>query len=303
MQKDYLYQKIDHGKIRCLACNHYCLILEGRTGVCGVRQNQNDNLKLLVKNQVVALHIDPIEKKPLYHFLPGSSIMSFGTYGCNLRCDFCQNFDISQGMKNQMPPRSISNDLRTQQVKEWGKKITPVEIVELTLKNNLQSIAYTYNEPTVFIEFALETMKLAHDNGLKNVWVSNGFMSKEALNLILPYLDAINVDLKSYSDDFYRRICGGRLQPVLDNITAISNTNVHLELTTLLIPGLNDSDEELSTLSEFISSLNPYVPWHLSRFFPTYKMLDCPETPLATLEKARVIGQRAGLKHIYLGNI
>ncbi len=297
MSKDDLFQKLNGESIRCLACNHYCRISQGKTGICGVRQNRMGELRLLVDNKVASLNIDPIEKKPLYHFLPGTKIMSFGTYGCNFRCSFCQNFDISQSVKDA----EKQND--QDKIIDYGQKITSEEIVDLTLKNKLPSIAYTYNEPTVFCEFALRTMKLARKAHLKNVWVSNGFMSKETLRLILPYLDAVNLDLKSFSDRFYLKICGGRLKPVLNNIESLFEAGVHLELTTLLIPGLNDSETELKQMADFIKSLSPKIPWHLSRFFPSYQMLDRLPTALSSLKKTEEIGKKAGLKYIYLGNI
>src|SRR3989339_415059 len=279
------------GKVRCQACAHQCLISPGQTGICGVRQNQAGELILLVYGRPVALHIDPIEKKPLAHFLPGTQILSLGTFGCNFRCSFCQNWEISQ--RKQELEKEVAG------LSEW----TPEKIVALAKAKNLPAIAYTYNEPTIFIEYAHDIMVLAQEAGLKNVFVTNGYATRRAWDYVRPYLDAANIDLKSFRDDFYIQFCGAHLAPVLDSITYLHQQGVWLEITTMLIPGQNDSDQELEAMANFLVSLNPGIPWHLSRFFPRYKMEEGKETPLATLQRAEAIGRRSGLKHIHLGNI
>lgn len=284
-----LFKQLSSEKVRCLACAHHCVIAEGRTGICGVRKNVKGELDLLVYGKPVAIHVDPIEKKPLYHFLPGTEILSFGTFGCNFRCSFCQNADMSQ---NRM--QIADNRMQT---------IQPQEIVEMALKYKTPSIAYTYNEPTIFVEYAHDIMMLAREAGLKNVFVSNGYESMETWEYIGPYLDAINIDLKSFSDDFYKKQCGARLQPVLDSIKECHRRKIWQEITTLLIPEENDSDKELTQIAEFIASVDKEIPWHISRFHPDYKMLDKDETSLQSLERARKIGLKAGLRFVYLGNV
>ncbi|PIX30074.1 AmmeMemoRadiSam system radical SAM enzyme [Candidatus Berkelbacteria bacterium CG_4_8_14_3_um_filter_42_13] len=286
-----LYKKLKDKSVRCLACAHYCQIAPDGFGICGTRQNQNGKLVSRVYGHVAAIHVDPIEKKPLYHFMPGSEILSIGTLGCNFRCPWCQNWDISQATKQRNKP------------KNWGQKISPEEIVELAKKYKTPAVAYTYNEPAIFIEFAHDTAKLAHRIGLKNIFVTNGFLSKESFEYIKPYLDAANVDLKSMDDKFYQKFCGARLQPVLDTIRRFHDAKIHIEITTLIIPGVNDSDANLKKIAKFISGIDKKIPWHISRFYPAYKMADTPPTPLKFLDRAAAIGQQAGLEHIYIGNI
>lgn len=286
-----LFKKMDKKKVKCLACAHYCQIAPGSFGICGTRQNQNGELKSLVYGKMAAIHIDPIEKKPLFHFLPGTEILSFGTLGCNFRCDWCQNWDISQNSKQKDKPAF------------WGEDSSPKEIVGQAIKSKTPSIAYTYNEPVIFIEFAHDTAKLAKKNGLKNVFVTNGYLSKESFEYIKPYLDAANVDLKSMDNKFYQKYCGAKLQPVLDTIRRLYKAKIHIEITTLIISGINDSDTNLKKIAKFIASLDKNIPWHLSRFFPAYKMNDIESTPLATLKQAKKIGRDAGLKYVYIGNV
>ncbi|MDZ7611913.1 MAG: AmmeMemoRadiSam system radical SAM enzyme [Candidatus Moranbacteria bacterium] len=293
------YKKIGKDKIQCIACNHYCAIKEGRVGTCGVRQNLGGELKLLVYGKAAAVNVDPIEKKPLYHFLPGSKSFSFGTVGCNFRCDNCQNFDISQisGFKGQ---------LEKYKNMRLGYDFPPEEIVKKAVENHCRSIAYTYNEPTIFLEYALDTMKLAREKDLKNVWVSNGFMSPEVLEQILPWLDAVNVDLKSFEDEFYRKHCGAGLDPVLENLKKIAESKTWLEVTTLLIPGLSDDRENLQKIAGFIKNeLGEEVPWHISAFSGaiSWKLRDYPETSAEKMKEAYQIGFEAGLKYVYAGNI
>lgn len=277
--------------VQCRACSHACAIAPGKTGICGVRKNVAGQLELLVYGKPVALAIDPMEKKPLFHFLPGERVLSFGTLGCNFGCSFCQNWDISQASKS-------SNAAEVE-----GEDVSPQKIVDYALKQGIPAIAYTYNEPTVFIEYALEIMKLAKAKGIKNVWVSNGFFSAEALAAIAPYLDAINIDLKAFSEKFYQDVCKARLQPVLDNIRKCRELGIWVEVTTLLIPDKNDSVAELKQAAQFISSISPDMPWHISAFHPDYKMTDVQSTPLKSLLRACEIGKAAGLRYVYVGNV
>ncbi len=286
MKECDLYKK-EGDKLRCLACAHKCLISKGKTGICGVRKNIKGKLYLLVYGKVVAKNIDPIEKKPLYNFLPGTYAYSIGTVGCNFRCMWCQNSDISQAPK---------------QGKIFGENITPKQIVEQALKTKCQSIAYTYNEPSIWIEFVKYTAKLAKKKRLKNILVSNGYLTKESFEYISDLIDAINIDLKSFSDETYKKYCGGRLKSVLETIKRFSKKGIHIELTTLIIPRLNDSTKELEQIAKFIASVNKNIPWHISRFFPMYKMLNKKITPISTLKRAEKIGKKY-LKYVYVGNI
>jgi pyruvate formate lyase activating enzyme len=280
----------ENGMIQCLACSQYCKIPKGKRGICAVRENQDGKLMLLVYGKAAAYHVDPVEKKPLFHFMPGTDIFSLGTVGCNFRCSFCQNWDISQASK---PPEN----------RIFGDDLSPEYIVDYCLKHNYPSIAYTYNEPSIFFEYAYDTARLAHEKGLKNVYVSNGYLSREAVTKFKPYLDAINIDLKAFTDRFYTKICGARLQPVLDGIKLTHELGIHLEVTTLVIPGENDSTKELRQAAEFLAGIDPDIPWHISRFFPAYLMNDKEPTPLKTLLKAYEIGKKAGLNYVYVGNI
>jgi len=278
-------------KVRCNLCNWRCLIDQGKTGRCAVRKNIDGLLYSLNYTHVCAANVDPIEKKPLFHFQPGSRSFSVACVGCNFQCVFCQNWQISQ--------TAFEGD------QIGSNTITPEQIVRAAVNSGCKSIAYTYTEPTVFMELCDDCGKLAKEKGLANVFVSNGFMTHEAIDLASQWLDSINVDLKSFSDDFYKRLCKARLGPVLDTITYIGkHTNIWLEITTLLVPGENDSDDELKKLTDFIvSNLGPDVPWHISRFHPNYKYLDSAPTPLASLERAQAIGEAAGLHYVYLGNV
>ena len=289
MHEALLYSKIDNDSIRCDLCAHRCLIPEGRRGLCGVRENRKGTLYSLVYGKAIATHVDPIEKKPLFNFLPGSLAFSVATAGCNMTCLHCQNADISQA------PRETGRIM--------GEQITPEELVEAALQGGCRSIAYTYTEPTIFFEYALDTARLARGQGVKNIFVTNGYMTEEALEMINPVLDAANVDLKSFNDDFYRKICGARLQPVLETIKRMHEQGIWLEVTTLIIPGHNDSDEELEAIGRFLSGISPDIPWHVSAFYPTYLLTSAPPTPAATLRRARKIGQAAGLRYVYTGNI
>ncbi len=284
-----LYEKLDGDNVRCHLCGHRCKIASAKRGICGVRENRDGILYTLVYGMVIAENVDPIEKKPLFHVCPGSRSFSIATVGCNFSCTFCQNNDISQ------MPRETG--------KVMGRKTTPEEIVEKAVTTKSKTIAYTYTEPTIFFEFAYDTGRIAHEKEIKNVFVTNGFMTEEAILKISPYLDAANVDLKSFSDDFYKKRCGGRLQPVLDSLKKMKELGIWVEVTTLIIPTLNDSDEELRQIAEFILSLGAETPWHISRFHPQYKMVDLPPTPVETIHRVAEIGKEVGLRYVYSGNV
>ncbi len=293
MKESYLYRKMKGGKVQCLSCAHYCLLEQGKRGKCGVRENKEGNLYALNYARSVALNIDPVEKKPLFHFLPGTSTLSLAAAGCNLRCDNCQNWHISQGPK-------------TNKGSIGGRKITPSEVVEMALEREVPSLSYTYTEPTIFLEYALDTMKLAHKQGLKNIWVTNGFLSKESFDLVAPFLDAANVDLKSFDNDFYVQHCGARLEPVLETLKRIKTADIWLEVTTLVIPTLTDDPQMLSQIASFIDQeLGSETPWHISRFSGSisWKLENLPDTSVQTLKKAHEVGKSQGLKYVYVGNL
>jgi pyruvate formate lyase activating enzyme len=289
VKEAYLYEKKQAGKVGCFLCNHHCIIADGKRGVCCVRENKKGTLYSLVYEKLISAHVDPIEKKPFFHFLPGSRAFSIATAGCNFRCLHCQNHEISQ-----LPQDGKSIP---------GEKISAEEIVSLALKNNCASISYTYTEPTIFFEYAYDTAKLAQKKGLKNNFVTNGYMTAEALDMIAPYLDAANVDLKSFSEEFYKKICGARLKPVLENIAKMHELGIWVEVTTLIIPTLNDAKSELRKIAHFIRSVSPGIPWHVSAFYPTYQMMDKPRTSPEIIRQARAIGLEEGLRYVYTGNI
>ncbi|MDD5109679.1 MAG: AmmeMemoRadiSam system radical SAM enzyme [Patescibacteria group bacterium] len=294
-----LYRKLDDNFVQCQTCRHACKIRDGSVGVCGVRQNIGGRLQLLVYGKVAAMHVDPIEKKPLFHFLPGSSTFSFGTLGCNFRCDNCHNAELSQ-MSN------AKGRVKDYAKLSWGESVSPAEIVASAQATQCQSIAYTYNEPTVFFEYALDTMQLARKAGLKNVWVSNGYMSSQTLDAIIPYLDAVNVDIKSGDESFYQKSCGGKLQAILENCQHLVREKIWLEITTLVIPTLSDGAETLAKVAAFIAKeLGDFVPWHVSAFSGaiSWKLQDLPDTPVKTIQRAYRIGQDAGLEYVYAGNV
>jgi len=287
----YLYEKLEDNKVRCNLCNHRCPIKDGKRGICAVRENQGGILKTLVYGRLIAQHVDPIEKKPLYHVLPSSLSYSIATVGCNFKCRFCQNADIAQ------LPADRKGMIR-------GDSYTPQDVVKAAQRENCQSISYTYTEPTVFFEFAYDTAKIAHEKGLLNIFVTNGYMTSEALHMIQPYLDAANVDLKAFSDEFYKEQCGAKRKHVMETLTLMKSLGIFVEVTTLLIPGLNDDPGELRELAAFIAeSLGPDTPWHISRFHPTYKLTDRPSTPAESIHRARKIGLEAGLRYVYSGNL
>ncbi|MFT5701170.1 MAG: pyruvate formate lyase activating enzyme [Desulforhopalus sp.] len=290
MKEAMFYKAGKKNEIICELCNHHCHIKEWKRGICGVRENCGGVLYTLVYGQMIAENIDPIEKKPLFNFLPGSKAYSIATVGCNFHCLHCQNYDISQY------PHLNNGEIA-------GKERTAVAVVDDAERSGCASICYTYVEPTIFYEFAYDCSVLAHKRGLKNVFVSNGYMTPEVTRNLAPCLDAINVDIKAFTDDFYKKVCKARLQPVLDNVKLMHELGVWVEVTTLLIPGLNDSPEELREIARFVKSVSPTMPWHVTAFYPTYKMLDREPTPLATLRKAREIGLKEGLQYVYEGNI
>ncbi len=281
-------KKLNDNVVECRVCNHFCKIPEGGVGFCSVRRNKKGDLKLAIYGKAIAVHIDPIEKKPFFHFYPQERVFSFGTIACNFRCKFCQNWDISQyKMRNSNP---------------IGQDWSPEKIIKFCKENNIQIIAYTYNEPSIFFEYAYDTCKLAHKAGIKNVIVSNGYMSEEVLEKWEPYLDGANIDLKGFTEEFYQEFCGGSLEPVKKNIKLLAKSKVWLEITTLLITETNDSEKEIKNIAEFIASIDKNIPWHISRYFPNY-FYNAPPTPLKTLEKAYQIGKKAGLNYVYLGNV
>jgi len=290
MREAMLYEKLGDGRVRCNLCAHRCVIAPGRRGICGVRENRDGTLYSLVYGKAISLAVDPIEKKPLFHFLPGSRAYSVATVGCNFHCLNCQNYAISQY------PREHSGRI-------IGEDVSPSEIVADAIAHGCQTIAYTYTEPTVFFEYAYDTARLAHEKGLKNVFVSNGYMTEEAAEVIIPYLDGINIDLKGISDKFYHEVAGGNLRPVLDSIARFYRAGVWVEVTTLVIPGMNDSPEELRWTAEAIYGISPGIPWHISRFYPAYRLRELPPTPVETLQTAKRIGEEVGLRYIYLGNV
>lgn len=291
MREALLYDRLADGRTACRLCRHRCVIAEGARGLCGVRENRGGLLYTLVYGRLVAGRADPVEKKPLYHFLPGSLSYSVATVGCNFRCRFCQNADIAQ----------LPADRQGAIV---GEPVAPEAVVRAAEATGSASIAYTYTEPTVFFEFALDTARLARGRGLRNVFVTNGYMSAEAVATVAPVLDAANVDLKAFSPRFYKEVCGARLKGVLKTLKRLKEHGVFLEVTTLLVPGLNDGRAELEALAAFlVSDLGPATPWHISRFHPTYRMTDRPPTPVKSLHEAREIGRAAGLKYVYTGNV
>ena len=290
MKEAMFYEALPENKVQCGLCNHRCKIRDSKRGICGVRENQEGRLYSLVYGKIIAEHIDPIEKKPLFNFLPGSQAFSIGTAGCNFQCKHCQNFDISQ-----YPRENRGNII--------GQERTPEQIVSAAKSADCDTIAYTYTEPTIFFEFAYDTAVIAQKEGIRNVFVSNGYMSNKAAHEIAPYLDAINIDIKAFTNKFYKEICGALLKPVLETVQVMKKLGVWVEVTTLIIPGLNDGEQELRDIAGFIKSVGPDIPWHVTQFYPTYKLQDLPRTPVATLRRAREIGMEEGLRYVYEGNV
>lgn len=286
-----IYKKQSGGKVECGVCHHRCSLKDGAVGICKVRKNINGSLISLVYEKIIAKSVDPIEKKPFFHVAPGSLSYSIATVGCNFSCKFCQNSNIAQ-----MP--ADNNGLI------MGDNTSPASIVKDAVNRQCKTIAYTYTEPAVFFEYVLETAKLTKKEGLRNVIVSNGYMTSEAVDMMSPYIDAANIDLKSFSDDFYKNYCGSRLEPVKNTLRKMQAAGIFLEVTTLLIPGLNDDPEEIDSMAAFIANeIGVETPWHISRFHPSYRLTNIRSTPVDRLLKAREIGFRNGLKHVYTGNI
>ena len=289
LKRSFFFKEEKEKKVKCTLCNHFCIISENKFGVCGVRKNIGGELFSLVYGKLIALHIDPIEKKPLFHFLPSSKSLSIATVGCNFRCDFCQNYEISQ-----YPHLFKKID---------GEEVSPEEVVSLAISRGCKSISYTYTEPTIFFDFAYDTAKLAKEQGLFNVFVSNGYMSDLAIDKMVGVIDGVNVDLKSFREDFYRKYCKASLEPVKENIRKLFERGIWVEVTTLLIPGLNDIREEVEEIANFISKISKDIPWHISAFHPAYKMLDIPPTGVDVLDMAYEIGREKGLRYVYCGNV
>ncbi|SPF37147.1 conserved hypothetical protein [Syntrophobacter sp. SbD1] len=287
MKEAMLYTPLDENRVHCYLCSQHCRIDPGGIGKCGVRQNREGRLWSLVYGKVIAQHVDPVEKKPLFHFFPGTTSYSIATAGCNFKCLFCQNADISQSPG----------------IYGYGVSISAEQIADRAQEHGCASISYTYTEPTIFMEYALDVAALAKERGLANVFVTNGYMSREALDAIAPFLGAANVDLKSFNDEFYQKQCGARLKPVLISLEGMKKRGIWLEVTTLIIPGLNDSDDELKQIAQYLVGLGAEIPWHVSRFHPAYRMGDIGPTPVETIRRARKIGLEAGIHYVYTGNI
>lgn len=290
MHEALFWEKEAAGKVRCGLCRFRCHIGDGKRGICGVRENRDGTLYTLVYGKSVADNVDPVEKKPLFHYRPGSLSYSVATVGCNFRCLHCQNHPISQWPHEQS---GIA-----------GEKLEPAEIVRRAQAAGCRSIAYTYTEPTIYFEYAFETAKLAKAAGLGNIFVSNGYITPEALATIAPYLDAANIDLKGFTEEFYREVTGASLAGVLDTLRDYRRHNIWLEVTTLLIPGRNDDNEQLKGIAAFIAEeLGVQTPWHVTAFYPTYRLLDAPPTPAGSLHRAQKLGYAAGLQYVYSGNL
>ncbi len=286
MKECAYYKKLKENKVQCQLCPRYCVINEGKRGNCCIRENKDGKLYLVVYGKPCAVHIDPIEKKPLYYFLPGSYSYSIGTAGCNLHCLFCQNWEISQIKPEELP----SVDL------------PPKKAVKEAIKNNCESISYTYTEPLISYEYVLDICKEAHKRSIRNVIVSNGYINEEPLKELIKYLDAANIDLKSFDANFYRELTGASLEPVLKTLKILAKSNVHLEITTLIIPGYNDDIERIEEMCKWIKDELGDIPLHLSRVFPYYRMKDISVTPLGTLQKAKKIAEKY-LTRVNLGNV
>ena len=281
------YKEEKNKKLTCLLCNHYCSLKENQVGICKVNKHTNNKIECLVYGYPNAIHVDPVEKKPLYHFMKGTKTFSIGTVGCNFKCSFCQNWTLSQS-------ENINKQIY----------YSPEDIVKLTIQNNCKSISYTYNEPTIFFPYIKDIATLAHKNGLKNIMVTNGFESKEISQQMVGLIDAVNVDLKSFNSEYYKKKLGGKLDSILENLKFYLKNNIHIEITTLVVPSQNDTDEELKQIASFIANeLRVDIPWHISAFRPEYKELELPNTPIQTLLHTQQIGQSYGLTNVHIGNL
>ena len=288
MKEARYYTPLADKKVKCDLCPHNCVLKDGQTGICRTRRNENGKLYTLAYANPCAINLDPVEKKPLFHFLPGHTTLSIATAGCNLRCLHCQNATISQ-----VSPEEVVN-----------MPYDPIDVVKVAKKNNILSISYTYTEPIVFYEYVLDTAKLARKNGLKNIIVSAGYINPEPLQELSQYIDAANIDLKSFDDNHYRKVNSARLEPVLQTLKILKQNNVWLEITNLIIPGYNDSDENFEKMTQWLAQ-NGFAdtPLHFSRFYPTYKLNDAPPTPVETIERAVEIARKNGILYVYGGNI
>lgn len=303
LKEAVLYKKLDKPPkaVQCNVCEHHCIIQNGAVGICGIRLNKDGKLYVLNYGQPIAVHLDPIEKKPFYHFYPGSKAYSIGFLGCNFRCSFCQNWDIAHFPSLQA--KEVGREKTNALIEKLGYKLSPKEIVQYCVDNKISSIAYTYNEPTITIEFVKEVSVLAKEKGIKNVWVSNGYISKEGFDYIKDYIDAINIDLKSFSERFYLKHAKARLEKVKENIKRFFNAGIWVEISVLIIPDENDSEAEIRRLASFIKGISPDIPVHFNRFYPDFKMLDKPITTAETLLTAYNIAKGVGLNFVYVGNI
>lgn len=288
VRKALLWEPLEEQRVRCFLCGHRCRIPEGRAGLCGVRENRKGELRTLVYGRLVAQNVDPIEKKPLFHVAPGSLSYSIATAGCNLRCAHCQNYAISQVQRDtgRLP----------------GRYVAAEEVIRAAVESRCASVAYTYTEPTIFFEYALDCMMLARQAGLLNVFVTNGYMTEECIAAAAEHLDAANVDLKAMSESFYRKICGAHLGSVLRSIRELWRRGVWVEVTTLVIPRHNDTPDELREIARFLVSMSPDIPWHVTGFYPTYRLDREPPTPVSSLTAAQKIGFEEGLRYVYVGN-
>ncbi len=281
------FWKVEGDRAACYLCPHHCKIAEGKVGVCGVRQNVGGRLYSLIYGRASSVNVDPVEKKPLFHFLPGEGILSLGSVGCNLRCLHCQNFTISQA--------------RTQE--SFLESIEPEDVSRLATSSGCRAIAFTYNEPTIWHEFTYDACKIAKEKQQFTVYVTNGFIEEAPLREIAPYLDAMNIDVKGFKEAFYKDICHARLDPVLKATKLANDLGIHIELTYLVIPDHNDDEEEMRAFARWVSQeVSPYIPVHFTRFHPDYMMTDVQSTPIATMELAMRIGKQEGLKFVYGGN-
>jgi pyruvate formate lyase activating enzyme len=275
-------------RLECFLCPHHCSIAPNKIGICGVRQNQNGRLYSLIYGRVSAMHVDPMEKKPLFHFHPGQPVLSLGSVGCNLRCQHCQNFSISQTKFGS----AYLNSLR------------PEDVPQLAKESACRDVAFTYNEPTIWHEFSYDVFKLCRNQGISTIYVTNGFIEEEPLRELAPYLNAMNIDVKGFKEGFYRHTCKARLGPVLEATILAHDLGVHVELTYLIIPGRNDKEEEIKDFCKWVANkLSPKVPVHFSRFHPDYLMTDIPGTPIATMEMSLRVAKAEGLRYVYLGNV
>jgi pyruvate formate lyase activating enzyme len=287
IKEGVLFDQLPDNKVKCHVCSHRCTIAEGKVGICGTRKNIDGKIHTLIYNTVSSEAVDPIEKKPLYHFLPGTLSYSLGTIGCNFRCEHCQNWNISQ-----------------EYAYTGTKEITPEEAIKNALEKRCKSISWTYNEPAIWHEYTYDSAVLAKKAGLKTIYVTNGYITPEALRRMAPYLDAFRVDIKSFSEDFYRKICGARLAPVLESTKLAKELGMHVEVITLVIPTKNDSREEIAQIVRWVrDNLGVDTPMHFTRFHPMYRMDDLPSTPTDTLEMAHDIAKKEGMRFVYTGNV